>query len=130
MKKDAFPRKPNVLAVDDYEANLLALESVLSSECHLITASSGAAALEILKTQKNIDVILMDVQMPGMDGYETAIRAKKISGYEDIAIIFVTAIYKEDPFVKKGYASGGIDYFGKPFDPEILRMKVGSYASY
>lgn len=65
-----------------------------------------------------------------MDGMETARRIKEIPHCRDIPIIFVTAIFVEDPFVKQGYQAGGVDYFGKPFDPEILRLKVGIYASF
>ena len=68
--------------------------------------------------------------MPVMDGFETARRMKSIEGCRDIPIIFITAVYKEDPFIKKGYEVGGIDYFSKPFDPEILRLKVGLYSSF
>jgi CheY-like chemotaxis protein len=130
VSKIPSPCKANILAVDDYPANLIALEAVLSSEFSLVTAGSGQEALAILESRKDISVILMDVQMPVLDGYETARRIKKIAGCEEIPIIFITAIYKEDPFVKQGYAAGGMDYFSKPFDPEILRMKVGVYASF
>jgi PAS domain S-box-containing protein len=75
-------------------------------------------------------VILMDIHMPGMDGFEAAAAIKKMPACQDIPIIFVTAVYKEDPHIKKGYEVGGIDYFGKPFDPEILRTKIRIYASY
>jgi CheY-like chemotaxis protein len=130
MTKITRMPKANILAVDDYPANLIALEAVLNSEFNIITANSGAESISILESRKDIDVILMDLQMPKMDGYETARRIKKIKDCEDIPIIFVTAIYKEEAFIKKGYEAGGIDYFSKPFDPEILKMKVGIYASF
>jgi CheY-like chemotaxis protein len=130
MSKRPKLQKPNVLAVDDYEANLVALEAVLGSEYNLILANSGDEALSVLITRSDIDVILMDVQMPQKDGFEVASEIKKIRGAEEIPIIFITAIYKEDPFVKKGYAAGGVDYFSKPFDPDILKLKVGIYASF
>ena len=123
-------RKPKVLAVDDKRANQLALDAVLGAECNLVFAFSGEEALELLAIQPDIDLILMDVQMPGMDGFEAAAHIKKMEGARDIPIIFVTAIYTEDPFIRKGYEVGGIDYFSKPFDPEILRMKVAVYASF
>ncbi len=123
-------KKTIVLAVDDYEPNLIALEVVLGDECEIIPALSGAEAIAVLEKRQDIEVILMDVQMPVMDGYEASAHIKKMPNCQDIPIIFVTAIYKEDPFVKKGYAEGGIDYFSKPFDPEILRLKVGVYASF
>lgn len=130
MNKQSPLPKSNILAVDDYPANLIALEAVLSSESHIIMANSGAEALAIIESGVSIDVILMDLQMPEMDGFEAARRIKKIKNYEDVPIIFITAVYKEDPFIKKGYEAGGIDYFSKPFDPEILKMKVGVYASF
>ena len=77
-----------------------------------------------------LDVILLDVQMPGMDGFETAAAIKRIDGARDIPIVFVTAVYNEDPHIRRGYAAGGIDYFGKPFDPEILKLKLRIYASF
>lgn len=122
--------KPNVLAVDDTPANLMSLEAVLGDDYNVLRANSGAAAIAILEHRRDVDVILMDVHMPGMDGFETASRIKKTSGGKDIPIIFVTAVYKEDPYVRQGYEAGGIDYFGKPYDPDILRLKVGIYASY
>jgi CheY-like chemotaxis protein len=86
--------------------------------------------LAMLEKDQNISVILLDVQMPGMDGFETARRIKLLPGCQDIPIIFITAIYTEDPFIKKGYQAGAIDYFSKPFDPEILKLKISIYASF
>jgi CheY-like chemotaxis protein len=122
--------KPNVLAVDDKPSNLVALEAVLHDDCNVIRAYNGAEAIALCGERRDIDVILMDVHMPAMDGYETAAAIKKMSGCRDIPIIFITAVYHEDPYVKKGYEAGGIDYFGKPFDPEILKMKIAVYTSF
>ena len=127
---EGLPRKPTVLAVDDKRANLIAIDAVLGDAYHVVHASSGWEAISTLQTRDDIDVILMDVHMPGMDGFEAAAHIKKMRSCEDIPIIFITAVYSEDPFVKKGYQSGGIDYFSKPFDPEILRLKIGIYAAY
>lgn len=124
------PRRARVLVVDDKRANLLAFAAVLENDCELLFAESGAEAIKALDTHRNVDVILMDVHMPDMDGFETAARIKKMPDAQDIPIIFVTAVYQDDPFVKKGYEVGGIDYFAKPFDPEILKMKVAAYASF
>jgi len=123
-------RKINVLAVDDQPANLVALEAVLGSECNVQAAGSGAEAIFILQKRQDIDIVLMDLQMPNMDGFEAASRIKKLDGYQDIPIVFITAIYREEPFIKKGYEVGAIDYFSKPFDPEILKMKVSIYGSF
>jgi len=120
----------NLLLVDDQPSNLLALEAVLSDRGYnLILARSGSEALALLN-EHEIAVILLDIQMPEMDGFETARRIKSIHEYQNIPIIFITAIYKEDPWIKKGYEAGGIDYFCKPFDPDILRMKVALYTSF
>ena len=123
-------RPINLLLVDDHPSNLLALEAVLSDrEYNLIMAHSGYEAIELMKTHE-IALVLLDIQMPGMDGFETARQMKSIEGCRDIPIIFITAVYNEDPFIKKGYEVGGIDYFSKPFDPEILRLKVRLYSSF
>lgn len=122
-------RKPRVLVVDDKRSNQLALAAVLEDECELFFALSGMDALKLLSAER-VDVVLMDVHMPDMDGFETVRRMKQIEGVRDIPVVFVTAIYQDDPFVKRGYEVGGIDYFSKPFDPEILRVKVAAYASF
>jgi CheY-like chemotaxis protein len=123
-------RKANVMAVDDKRANLVALDAVLGGDNNMIFAASGPEAIELLSKRSDIDVILMDLQMPGMDGFEAAARIKQMEGCADIPVVFITAVYHEDPFVKQGYAAGAVDYFSKPFDPEILRVKVGIYASF
>ena len=123
-------KKPPVLAVDDTPGNLIALEAVLDRDFEVVPASSGAQALEILRKRPDIVVILMDVQMPIMDGYECAERIKQLPSCDDIPIVFITAVYREDPYVKRGYAVGGIDYFTKPFDPDLLRLKMGIYSSF
>ena len=123
-------RKAKVLVVDDNRANQVALDAVLGADYNLLFADSGEDALALLDTRKEVDLILMDVQMPGMDGFETATAVKQREGLKDVPIIFVTAIYTEDPHIRRGYEVGGIDYFSKPFDPEILRLKVAVYASF
>jgi len=123
-------RRANVLAVDDKPANLLALEAVLGSAYNLLRANSGREAIELVRTRADIDVILMDVQMPIMDGFEAAARIKDLPEGRDIPIVFVTAVFSEDPYVKRGYEAGGVDYFSKPFDPEILKKKVAIYSSF
>jgi len=129
LKQRIFPIKSTLLVVDDKPENLLALESVFKQDYHLIYATSGPEALELLK-KNEVDVILLDIQMPVMDGYEVARRIKQMPHCHNIPIIFITAIFTEDPNVKKGYEAGAIDYFTKPFDPDILKIKVGIYASF
>ena len=104
--------------------------AVVGPEYDVVRAGSGPEAIEVVKSRSDIDVILMDVQMPVMDGFETAAQIKKIEGGQDLPIVFITAVYREDPHVKRGYQSGGIDYFSKPFDPDILKLKVGIYATF
>jgi PAS domain S-box-containing protein len=123
-------RKPTVLAVDDKPANLLAISALLEDDYDILFAESGVAALAILRQRPDVDVILLDIQMPGMDGFETAAAIKKIEAVKDTPIIFVTAVFHEDPHIKRGYAVGGIDYFSKPFDPDILKLKLRIYASF
>lgn len=123
-------RKPTILAVDDTPGNLIALEAVLENDFEIVTASSGAKAIEICSRRHDIAVVLMDVQMPVMDGFEAAAHIKKLPGCQDLPIVFITAVFQEDPYVKRGYQVGGIDYFTKPFDPELLRFKMAIYASF
>jgi PAS domain S-box-containing protein len=123
-------RKPIVLAVDDTPANLIAVEAVLDREFTLRFARSGKEAIAMLADNPDVDVILMDVQMPVMDGFETAKLIKDLPNCGSIPIVFITAVYKEDPFVRRGYEVGGLDYFTKPFDPDLLRLKMSVYASF
>jgi CheY-like chemotaxis protein len=123
-------RTPLVLAVDDKRANLVALDALLGEHYQILFASSGEEAVAMVRSRPDIDLILMDVQMPGMDGFMAAKEIKRLDTGREIPIIFVTAVYGEHPFVRKGYEVGGIDYFSKPFDPEILKTKVGIYASF
>src|SRR5260221_14171641 len=93
--------KPTVLLVDDKRANLLALEALLGDEYQLLSANSGEEAISAVGKQAHIDVILMDVQMPGLDGFQTARQIKKMEAGKDVPIIFVTAVFNEDPHVKQ-----------------------------
>ena len=117
----------NILIVDDRPENLLALEEVLSSpELGILKATSGNEALAILLDHE-VAAVLLDVQMPEMDGFETARLMKGSDRTRHIPIIFVTAISKEDQYVFKGYRSGAVDYLFKPVDPEILRGKLNVF---
>ena len=116
--------KVNVLLVDDYPENLFALEAILDSLAHnLVKAQSGVEALKYLLNQ-DFALILLDVQMPGMDGFETAklIRERERSRYTPI--IFLTAFSASDILMFKGYSLGAVDYLIKPISAEILRSKV------
>src|SRR4051794_20209617 len=120
-------RRANVLIVDDQPENLLALRAVLDPlALNVIEAGSGEEALKRLLTD-DFAVILLDVQMPDMDGFETAELIKRRSKTQDIPIIFLTAIDKEQQKVFRGYSVGAVDYMFKPFDPEVLRSKVSIF---
>ena len=115
---------PKVLIVDDQEANLVALEAILAAlDIQLVRANSGNAALSELLHQ-DFALVLLDVQMPGMDGFEVAELMRGNQKTSNIPIIFVTAINKEKKHVFKGYESGAVDYLFKPLDHDILVSKV------
>ena len=116
-----------ILIVDDRPENLLALEAILEPlEQTIVRAESGDEALRMLLTH-NAAVILLDVQMPGINGFETArlIKARERTRY--IPIIFLTAISKDEEYVFQGYSVGAVDYLFKPFQPDILRSKVAVF---
>jgi PAS domain S-box-containing protein len=114
----------SVLLVDDRAENLLALRAVLEPlECRTVAVTSGEAALKELLND-DFAVVLLDVQMPGMDGFETAELIKKRERTRTVPIIFVTAISKEREHVFRGYTAGAVDYLFKPYDPGVLRSKV------
>jgi PAS domain S-box-containing protein len=113
-----------ILVIDDQPANVFAVQQLLEEEGRiLIGASSGKDGLQIA-LNKNIDLIILDVQMPGMDGFETAQVLKSHKKTRDIPIIFASAEKKERTFVIKGFEGGAIDYLTKPLDPELTRAKV------
>lgn len=117
----------NILMVDDRPENLLALEAVLASPHYrLVKAGSGEEALKCVLRQ-NFAVILLDVQMPGLNGFETAklIKAREKSKF--VPIIFITAISQTTEHVLKGYNLGAVDYIFKPFHPETLKLKVQEF---
>jgi PAS domain S-box-containing protein len=116
--------KVDILLVDDKDENLLALEAVLTAPSYnLIKRNSGAEALKYL-LHNECALILLDVQMPEMDGFETAAYIKQSERSREIPIIFITAISTDERFVSAGYRSGAVDYLFKPFEPDILRSKV------
>jgi signal transduction histidine kinase/CheY-like chemotaxis protein len=116
-----------ILIVDDRPENILPLKKILElHDFETDSAESGEEALKkILKT--NYSVIIMDVQMPGMDGFEVAEAIAGFSKAKDTPIIFLSAVNTEKRFITKGYSSGGIDYLTKPVDPDILLLKVKTF---
>lgn len=118
-----------ILVVDDREDNLFSIETILEKDGYtLIKANSGRAALKILLKEHDFTLILMDVQMPGMSGLETATLIAERDKLKHIPIIFITAHNYEEEHIFKGYQMGGVDYIYKPINPELLRMKVGVFA--
>ena len=116
-----------VLLVDDRRDNLVALEAVLQGlSVTPIAVESGDDALKQLLVH-DFAVILLDAQMPGMDGFETASRIKARVRTKDVPIIFLTAVDKDQQHAYRGYAAGGADYISKPFDPWVLRAKVSIF---
>jgi len=116
-----------ILIVDDIRANIVALQKIL--ELHGLpvdAAGSGEEALrKILKTEYSL--IIMDVQMPGMDGFEVVEALAGSNRTKDIPVIFLSAVNKQKKFISKGYESGGVDYVTKPVDPDLLILKVKTF---
>jgi signal transduction histidine kinase len=117
----------NILLVDDRPENLLALEAILEPLGQvLVRANTGPEALKQVLVN-DFAVMLLDVQMPGMNGFEVAEIIKSRERSRTIPIIFLSAISKEDAYVFKGYSMGAVDYVFKPFNPDVLRSKVAVF---
>jgi PAS domain S-box-containing protein len=117
----------NILLVDDRADNLLALDAILEPLGErLVRANSGDEALKCLLTEE-FAVILLDVQMPGLNGFETAELIKSRERTRFVPIIFLTAISKDEAYVFRGYSVGAVDYMSKPFQPDVLRSKVAVF---
>lgn len=116
--------KAKVLVVDDHSANLIALEALLDDfDIELLQASSGEEAIALL-SEHTVAVMLLDVQMPGMDGYDVAEAMQRETHTRHVPIIFVTAIDRNVQHVLRGYASGAVDFLTKPIDASVLQSKV------
>ena len=120
-------QKARILLADDRDENLIALEAILAAlDQRIVCVRSGEEAIEALRRDEYA-VILLDVLMPGMDGFETAAKIKRHTGTSDIPIIFLTAGGEEPDHAFRGYEAGGVDYIVKPFDPWVLRAKVAVF---
>ena len=118
-----------ILLVDDREDNLMSMEIVLEKQGYAFSrATSGMDALKILLKEDDFSLILLDVRMPIMDGYETAELIYQREKLKNIPIIFITGQDYEETNVFKGYQAGAVDYIRKPFNPQILRSKVAVFA--
>jgi len=117
-----------ILVVDDREDNLISIETILERDNYtIVKASSGRSALKILLQQHDFSLILMDVQMPDLNGFETAAIIYERDKLKDIPIIFITAHDYDEEIIFKGYRTGGVDYIYKPINPDLLRVKVGVF---
>lgn len=118
-----------ILIVDDNQNNLFTLRALIAKhmDVEVLEADSGQATLDIALKNPRIDLIVLDVQMPGMDGFQTASMLKVRQKTRDIPIIFLTAAYKTDEFQQKGYEVGAADYLLKPIDDNQLINKISTY---
>jgi len=118
-----------ILIVDDNQNNLFTLRALIEKhmDVELLEADSGQSALDIALKNPRIDLIILDVQMPDMDGFQTATMLKVRRKTRDIPIIFLTAAYKTDEFQQKGYEVGAADYLLKPIDDNQLINKISTY---
>ncbi|HMG83100.1 MAG TPA: response regulator [Ferruginibacter sp.] len=120
--------KQKILLVDDREDNLFSMETILEADGYeLVKASSGRQALKILLSEFNFALILMDVKMPNMNGFETAALIYEREKLRHIPIIFITANSYGEDHIFQGYRLGAVDYIYKPINPELLRIKVGVF---
>jgi len=118
-----------VLIVDDHAHNLFTLRTLIQAhmDVTVIEASSGQAAIDLTHRHPDIDLIILDVQMPEMDGFQTASMLKLRKRTRDIPIIFLTAAFKSEEFQQRGFAVGAVDYLLKPIDDNLLINKISTY---
>ncbi|HEY0677392.1 MAG TPA: response regulator [Chitinophagaceae bacterium] len=120
--------QPKILLVDDREDNLLSIETILEPAGYkFVKANSGRQALKILLTEFDFALILMDVKMPNLNGFETASLIYEREKLRHIPIVFITANNYGEENIYKGYRTGAVDYIYKPINPELLRAKVGVF---
>jgi signal transduction histidine kinase len=131
MEKAALPLRKSdakILVVDDRADNLMSIEVILEKDNYtIVKANSGKAALKVLLNDHDFSLILMDVQMPELNGYETATIIYERDKLRSIPIVFITANNYDEDFMFKGYKMGGVDYIYKPINPELLRAKVAVF---
>ena len=118
-----------LLIVDDHEHNLFTLRALIRQhmDVAILEATSGQQALDITLRQPDIDLIILDIQMPEMDGFQTASILKMRKKTRDIPIIFLTAAFKSEEFQQRGYEIGAVDYLLKPIDDNLLINKISTY---
>jgi len=117
-------QKQKVLIVDDSQTNLALLDHMLGQDgCEVVQAKSGIEAVELVRNT-DFALILLDIQMPGMNGYEAALQIKDLERGRHVPIIFITAIFQDDENVRQGYETGAVDYLFRPVDVQTLKSKV------
>lgn len=128
LMKTKINNPVKILLVDDLPENLFSLEIILSNKDYLcVKANSGNEALKILLHQQDFALILIDVQMPKMDGFETVELIREVETLKHVPIIFLTASMDNSSHIFKGYQTGAVDYMIKPLNPEILKAKVAVF---
>ena len=131
MENAALPLRKSdakILLVDDRADNLMSIEAILEKDNYtIVKANSGKAALKVLLNDHDFSLILMDVQMPDLNGYETATIIYERDKLRSIPIVFITANNYDEDFMFRGYRMGGVDYIYKPINPELLRAKVAVF---
>ena len=120
-------QKQKVLIVDDSQTNLALLDHMLGEEgCEIVQAKSGLEALELVRNN-DFALILLDIQMPDMNGYDTALRIKELDRGRHVPVIFITAIFQDEENVRQGYETGAVDYLFRPVDVQTLKCKVQAF---
>ena len=121
-------KQSKILIVDDNPNNIYSFQAILNApERKMLTALSGEEGLKLLLDHPDVMLILMDVQMPEMDGFETAELIRGQPRFQDIPILFITAVYQDSRFAQRGFSVGGTDYITKPVDNAILASKVNVF---
>jgi PAS domain S-box-containing protein len=118
-----------LLIVDDNAHNLYSLRTLIEKhlDATVLEASSGRAAIDLTIEQRDIDLIILDVQMPEMDGFQTASLLKLRKRTRDVPVIFLTAAFKSEEFQQRGFGVGAVDYLLKPIDDDLLINKISTY---
>jgi PAS domain S-box-containing protein len=125
---DSVPGKFKILIVDDNPRNLYSFQTILGTpDLEMLTATSGEEALRLLLEHPDTSLILMDVQMPGMDGFEATELIRGQPRFRDIPILFITAVYRDDEFARHGFDIGAFDYVTKPVDAALIKSKVNVF---
>lgn len=124
----AYPENPVVLIVDDTIANIRILDDLLRDEYTIRVATNGPTALRLALTEPHPDIVLLDIMMPEMDGYEVCRRLKADPRTRNMAVVFITAMGNEE-HEAKGLDLGAVDFIAKPFQPRLVRARVANHVA-